>query len=149
MGERSVKFREVVRAPFWLMLFIYFLGFSLVVAIWAAMTTAIAAAALVIVTVATVFIYIRTPLVIEIDEKELRVGAAHIDRSYLGKARALTPQEMALMRTRDADPAAYLALRFWTSHGVRIDINDKRDSTPYWLITSKRKRVIEELINKV
>jgi hypothetical protein len=149
MGERSVKFREVVRAPFWLMLFIYFLGFSLVVAIWAAMTTAIAAAALVIVTVATVFIYIRTPLVIEIDEKELRVGAAHIDRLYLGKARALTPQEMALMRTRDADPAAYLALRFWTSHGVRIDINDKRDSTPYWLITSKRKRVIEELINKV
>ena len=149
MSERSVKFREVVRAPFWLMLFIYFLGFSLVVAIWAAMTTAIAAVALVIVTAATVFIYIRTPLVIEIDEKELRVGAAHIDRAYLGKARALTPQEMALMRTRDADPAAYLAIRFWTSHGVRIDIHDNRDSTPYWLITSKRKRVIEELINKV
>jgi hypothetical protein len=45
---------------------------------------------------------------------------------------------MSLMRTRNADPAAYLAIRFWTSHGVKIEISDERDRTPYWLVTTKR-----------
>jgi hypothetical protein len=45
---------------------------------------------------------------------------------------------MSMQRTREADPAAYLAIRFWTAHGVKIEITDDRDQTPYWLITSKR-----------
>ncbi len=138
MSERSIKFREVIRPPLWLMAFIYFLAFSLGVAIWAAMTTAIAAAVMALLTVGVIAIYFAAALVIEVDENELRVGKAHISKRYCGKSDLLTPAEMSLMRTRNADPAAYLAIRFWTSHGVKIEISDERDATPYWLVTTKR-----------
>jgi len=56
---------------------------------------------------------------------------------------------MSLQRTREADPAAYLAIRFWTAHGVKIEITDERDQTPYWLVTSKRKDALAEALRKV
>ena len=138
MSERSIKFREVIRPPLWLMAFIYFLAFSLGVAIWAAMTTAIAAVVMALLTVGVIAIYFSAALVIEVDESELRVGTAHIDKRFCGQIDLLTPAQMSLNRTREADPAAYLAIRFWTSHGVKIEINDQRDATPYWLVTTKR-----------
>ena len=138
MSERSIKFREVIRPPLWLMAFIYFLAFSLGVAIWAAMTTAIAAVVMALLTVGVIAIYFSAALVIEVDESELRVGTAHIDKRFCGQIDLLTPAQMSLKRTREADPAAYLAIRFWTSHGVQIEINDQRDATPYWLVTTKR-----------
>jgi hypothetical protein len=55
---------------------------------------------------------------------------------------------MRLLRTRDADPAAYLAIKFWEPRGLRIDLNDSRDKTPYWLVTSKRGEEIAALLNR-
>ncbi|MFM9151366.1 MAG: DUF3093 family protein [Candidatus Planktophila sp.] len=138
MSERSIKFREVIRPPLWLMAFIYFLAFSLGVAIWAAMTTAIAAAMMIFLTVGNIAIYFLASLVIEVDGRELRVGKAHIDKNFCGQIDLLTPSQMLLKRTREADPAAYLAIRFWSAHGIKIEINDHRDSTPYWLVTTER-----------
>ena len=138
MSERLINFREVIRPPLWLMAFIYFLALSLGIAIWAAMTTMIAAIVMALLTTLTILIYFTSSLVIEIDDRELRVGKAHIDKKFCGSATVLTPAQMSLARTREADPAAYLAIRFWTAHGVKIEISDERDQTPYWLVTSKR-----------
>jgi hypothetical protein len=138
MSERLIKFREVVRPPLWLMAFIYFLALSLVIAIWAAMTTAIAAITFITLTIATIVIYFRSALRIEVDENELKVGKAHISLKHLGAVQVLTDKQMLAKRTRDADPAAYLAIRFWTPRGIVIDIEDTRDTTPYWLVTSKK-----------
>ena len=77
-------------------------------------------------------------MVIEVDEKELRINNAHIELKYLGDIRILDTDSMRLVRGRDADPAAFLAMRFWTSRGVLVRVKDDRDTTPYWLITSKR-----------
>lgn len=137
MGERLIKFREVIRPPFWLMAFIYFLACSIGIAIWAAMTTMIAAVVMALLTAGTILIYFTSSLIIEIDDLELRVGKAHIDRKFCGEVIVLKPAQMSLQRTRKADPAAYLAIRFWTAHGVKIEVNDDRDQTPYWLVTSK------------
>jgi hypothetical protein len=138
MSERLIKFREVIRPPLWLMAFIYFLGLSLVIAIWAAMTTTIAAFSLAVVSIGTVAIYFTSTLRIEVDGQELRVGKAHISLDYLGAVHVLTQKEMLAKRTRGADPAAFLAIRFWTPRGVVIEIADQRDATPYWLVTCKR-----------
>ena len=149
MGERLIKFREVLRPPFWLMAFIYFLALSLGIAIWAAMNTIAAVIVMAPLTLATVAIYFIASLVIEIDENELRVGKAHIDKKFCGEIRVLTPAQMSLQRTREADPAAYLAIRFWTAHGVKIEINDDRDQTPYWLITSKRGEKLAKALRNI
>jgi hypothetical protein len=148
MSERLINFREVIRPPLWLMAFIYFLALSLGIAIWAAMTTTIAAVVMALLTAATISIYFTSSLVIEVDEIELRVGKAHIDKKFCGEVTVLTPAQMSLTRTREADPAAYLAIRFWTAHGVKIMINDDRDQTPYWLVTCKHGDELAKALRK-
>jgi hypothetical protein len=53
-----------------------------------------------------------------------------------------------LVRTRDADPSAFLAIRFWSGKAVKVEVKDSRDATPYLLISSKNpKRLVEALKN--
>jgi hypothetical protein len=142
-----MRFREVIRAPFWLLAFIYFLFISLVVAVWAALGNQPAFITWVFSTVLIVWIALKSKLVLEVDDSELRAGPAHIELKYLGRATALNDKEMGRLRTRDADPASYLIFRFWRSTGVKVEINDPRDQTPYWLITSKRSNELAEILN--
>lgn len=138
-----MRYREVIRAPLWLLAIIYFFMLTLVISIWSALGDNAGLIALAAVSAAIVWLYITTSLTIEVNDKELRVGKAHIHLSFIGQCVDLDAQAIRLTRTRDADPHAFLAIRFWASKGVKIAINDTRDQTPYWLISSKRG---EELI---
>ena len=133
-----VRFREVIAPPVWLLAFIYFLFTSISISIWAAIGTNPALWCQIILTVALIFIAIRSRMIIEVDEKELRINKAHIDLHYLSDVTVLDTEAMRGVRGRDADPAAYLAIRFWNSRGVMVRVKDVRDRTPYWLISSKR-----------
>jgi hypothetical protein len=139
-----MAFKEVIRPPLWLLSFIYFLLISLVIAIWAAFNNQIAFIAWVAATIGIFLIAFAARSEIVIDEKELRIGRAHIELLYLESVEKLTSDQMRLLRTRDADPAAYLAISFWISTGVKITLKDQRDPTPYWLVSSKKS---EELTN--
>ena len=142
-----MRFREVIRVPFWLLAFIYFLFISLVVAVWAALGNQPAFITWVLSTVLITLIAVKSKLILEVDENELRAGSAHIELKYLGQATALDGKELGRLRTRDADPASFLIFRFWRSTGVKVEINDPRDQTPYWLITSKRNNELAEILN--
>jgi hypothetical protein len=131
-------FREVIRPPLWVLTFIYFLFLSLVIAIWAALDNRSALISWIAATLGIIAIAIRWRTEITVDDKELRIGGAHIELRYLKEVSALSAQEMRLMRTRDADPAAFLALAFWIPAGVKIVLNDDRDSVPYWLISVRK-----------
>jgi hypothetical protein len=133
-----VIFTEVLRPPIWVLAFIYFMFLSLVIAIWAALDTTATMVAFAIATLSIPFIARTLTSRIRIDQNELRIDKAHIELKYLGKITVLDSSAMRLLRTRDADPAAFLAIKFWSSKGIKIEVNDPRDSTPYWLITSKR-----------
>jgi len=143
-----MRFREVIRAPFWVLAFIYFLFMSLVVAVWAAVGNQPALITWIVSTVLIVMIALKSTLVIEVDESELKAGPAHIELKYLGQATVLESKDMGRLRTRDADPASFLIFRFWRSTGVKVEINDPRDQTPYWLITSKRNKELAEILNR-
>ena len=133
-----VIFTEVLRPPIWVLAFIYFMFLSLVIAIWAALDTTATIVAFAIATLAIPFIAQALTSRIRIDQNELQIDKAHIELKYLGKVTVLDSSAMRLLRTRDADPAAFLAIKFWASKGIKIEVTDSRDSTPYWLITSKR-----------
>ena len=141
-------FKEVLRPPIWLLAFIYFLLLSLVIAIWAAFDNNVALVAFIVATIAIVYIAIAMRSTISLNSEELRIDRAHIEIKYLGSATVVDSQTMRLLRTRDADPAAYLAIRFWISKGIKITVVDPRDPTPYWLITSKRGEEIAALLDK-
>jgi hypothetical protein len=137
-------FREVIRPPLWVLAFIYFMFLSLVIAIWAALDNRSALISWIAATLGIIAIAIRWRTQITVDENELRIGQAHIELKYLKQVSALSRDEMRRMRTRDADPAAFLALAFWIPTGVKILIKDDRDSVPYWLISVRKS---EELTN--
>jgi hypothetical protein len=141
-----VIFKEVLRPPIWVLAFIYFLLLSLVIAIWAAFGSLLTIYTFIIATVALIYIAFKMRSIISITTEELRVNNAHIDVKYLGKATVLDAAAMRLLRTRDANPAAYLAIKFWTPTGIKIELKDPRDPTPYWLITSKRGEEIAALL---
>lgn len=138
----------MLRPPIWLLAFIYFLLLSLVIAIWAAFDTSAAVSALIAATIALIYAAVAMRSSISIDERELRIDRAHIDLKYIGGVDVLNTSQMRLLRTRDADPAAYLAIKFWISTGVQITVLDPRDPTPYWLVTSKRGDEIAALLKR-
>ena len=131
-------FREVIRPPLWVLVFIYFMFLSLVIAIWAAIDNRSALISWIAATLGIIAIAIRWRTQITVDENELRIGQAHIELRFLKEVSALSSEEMRRMRTRDADPAAFLALAFWIPTGVKILLNDDRDSVPYWLISVRK-----------
>jgi len=146
MPEKGVRYKEVIRAPLWLIAFVYFLILSLVMSIWAALGNTPALVSLGLLSIWVVVVYFKTALTIEVDENVLRVGAARIEHTYIGDVIALTPIEMKSIRTREADASAHLAIRFWSSKGLKLQISDPRDPTPYWLITSNNaKELIKAL----
>jgi hypothetical protein len=141
-----MRFKEVIRAPLWLVAFVYFLFLSMVLSIWAALGNTPALVTFGVLTIWLIFLFFRTALVIHMDESFLYVGQAKIERTYIGSAIALNNAELKLIRTRDADPSAYLAIRFWASKAVKVEVSDNRDATPYWLISSKNpQRLVEAL----
>ena len=142
-------FREVIHPPLWVLAFIYFLFLSLVIAIWAALDNRSALISWIAATLGIIAIAIRWRTGITVDDKELRIGGAHIELKYLKEVSALSAQEMRLMRTRDADPAAFLALAFWIPAGVKIVLNDDRDSVPYWLISVRKSEELTSTLYKL
>lgn len=141
-----MRYREVIRAPLWLLAIIYFFFLSLVVSIWAALGNNSAIVSLLVLTLTLITIYFKSGLTIEVDESEIRVGRAHLPRQYCGNILALDNQNLRRVRTRDADPAAFLAIRFWSPKAVQIFVDDTRDKTPYWLIsTSQPEKLLSAL----
>jgi hypothetical protein len=133
-----MRYREVIRAPLWLLAIIYFFFLSLVISIWAALGNNSAIVTLVVLSLTLINIYFKSGLSIEVDENELRVGRAHLPREYFGNVTALDNQQVRRVRTRDADPAAFLAIRFWSPKAIQVFVNDARDQTPYWLISTSQ-----------
>ena len=122
--------------PLWLLALIYFFFLSFVLSVWAALGNSAALISFLVLSALEVLIAVRTRLIIQVSESELLVGSAHIDLKYIGEVTVLDTAAMRAIRSRDANPIAFLAIRFWTSKGVKVEILDKRDETPYWLITS-------------
>jgi len=143
-----VLFREVIRPPLWLLAFIYFMFLSLVIAVWAALGNFSALITFIALTIALLAIAVTGKSEVRVIEDELVIGKAHIGVKYLGDVEILDKNAMRLVRTREADPAAFLAIKFWISTGVKITLKDQRDPTPYWLVSCKKGRELKSILYK-
>ena len=75
---------------------------------------------------------------VAVDGRTLHAGRAHIDLEHVGAATALDADGVRRQAGVDADARAYLLLRPYLKRGVRVDITDPADPTPYWLISCRR-----------
>ena len=128
-----------------LWLFLILLNASFALALWGAFDLRTALLDFLICLGFTLWIAEISPLTISADEDWLYVGKAKIEKKYISAIDPLSAEEMAVKRTRDANPAAYLVLRFWVKEGVVIYLNDSRDVTPYWLVSYKEPELIRNL----
>ena len=141
-----MRYREVIRMPLWLLALIYFFFLSFVLSVWAALGNSSALISFLVLSALLVLIAIRTRLIIQVTQSELMVGPAHIELKYIGEVSELDSAAMRNLRSRDANPMAYLGIRFWSSTGVKVELIDKRDETPYWLITSNKANQLAQAI---
>ena len=75
---------------------------------------------------------------IEVTAEALQAGRARIGLAEVGAVEVLDQARMAELRGRGIDPRAYHCQRGWLPVGVKVDIHDAADPTPYWLISSRR-----------
>jgi hypothetical protein len=121
-----------------LSLFLVALPFSEVVSI----SLALASIPLVL-----VLSWLGSPL-ITLNPQTLSIGQASIETKYLGKAEVVSPQEAFLERGVKLDSRAFTKFQIGVKQLVKIEIQDKQDPTPYWLIATRNPEVLAGLINK-
>lgn len=74
----------------------------------------------------------------------VRFGRATIDREFVGTATLVErPERQAAL----ADARAWKVIRAWIGRGVRVDINDPSDPTPYWYASSRNPEKLIEALN--
>lgn len=132
-----IDFSERIRAPWWAWLVIWawagMLGIAYGYAItpWIGVVLTIAVGAL-----ATVALVRSAPLV-TVDQTGCHAGRAFLEARYLGSAEALDREAARELRGVGADGRAYVLLRGWVGTAVRLEVDDDRDPTPYWYLSTR------------
>jgi hypothetical protein len=88
------------------------------------------------------FLFATSP-VLEVTDQVLRAGRAQIGREFITSATAETRQETRALLSTGADARAHLVIRSWIPRAVRVQISDSRDSTPYWLVSSRKPEALQ------
>lgn len=74
---------------------------------------------------------------VTLTDGELVAGRAHIPVELLGDVTFLNAAAMRQALGPDLDMRAYLCFRGWITTGLRVELADPDDPTPYWLISSR------------
>lgn len=111
---------------------------SVLVAFLVATPLWVALSATVLLTVVVIVVFVGYGSArIAVGDGLFHAGRARIEVGLLGEARALDSDAMRLLAGRDADARAFLLLRPYLAKGVRIDVDDPADPTPYWLVGTR------------
>lgn len=68
----------------------------------------------------------------------IRAGDAFLAEPHLGHVEPLDPQAWQAAMARAGADRAFLLTRSWIDRGVRIEVADPGDPTPYWLVSTRR-----------
>jgi hypothetical protein len=85
--------------------------------------------------------------IIEVTDEALTAGRAHIQRSFLGVARAYRDEAATLARGQQLDARAWLLIRGWVKPVVSVEVRDENDPAPYWLLSSRHPDELAEVLN--
>ena len=146
------NFQEKLRWPLTVWSIYLALCATISFSIWAALGNFVAAIATLLQFSLISFWSVRNTLVIAVhttpNKVMLHVDRAQLPLQYIKDVTVLDSRQMSLLRTRDAKPSAHLTLRFWVKTGIKIDVLDPLDPTPYWLISTKNGVLLKEVITR-
>jgi len=78
----------------------------------------------------------------------LRVGKAVIERRFLEDAVAIAPTESFAARSANLSPLAYSRFQPAVKGLVSVQVSDPRDSTPYWIFSTRNPEILAKRLNK-
>ena len=115
------------------------LVFALVLAVALSVVNLVTAAVtgLVALVVGVVLAWLYSP-VVAVRDGELVAGDAHIPLELLGEVTVLDRDGVQQAMGTRWDPRAFACLRTWAGGGVRVEVVDPHDPTPYWIVSSRR-----------
>lgn len=130
--------REVINWP----IRVWMLFLSLILSVVLAVGVVLSDVALIIFTssllVITVLFSRNSRLIISASGELLVVGRAKIERRFIRDIIPLDEVNMKYERGAGINPRAFLAIRFWIKGGMKVVLDDPRDPTPYWLVSTNR-----------
>jgi hypothetical protein len=91
-----------------------------------------------LVTGALLALLVRSTPTVSVAGGVLVAGRARIPIRLTGAVQVLDTAAMRHAHGPGLDARAYLCLRGWVPTGVRIQLTDPMDRTPYWLVSSRR-----------
>jgi len=149
MARSNLKseFAERITWPLWLWLLALMILASIYLTFWAPFGTLSATVVSLIFAIALVYSWQKSHLEIVVVNNWLYVGNAKIESKYIKKVTVLKKDDFLKIRGPKADPACFNATRFWVTTGVKVEINDKKDPTPYWLISSKKAKALAKSLS--
>ena len=145
--NEELTYAEKSKLPLKVWVFIIGMSISIYLAIWAPLGVMPALLMTLIFFAGFLAVLNKMQTKVFISKDYLYANNAKIEIKYIKKAIPLNKSEFRDLNGVSADPAAFLATNFWTNTGVKIELKDKNDPTPYWLISSKRATEIAKKLN--
>jgi hypothetical protein len=83
-------------------------------------------------------VLLRGSPLVGVRDGEFVAGRAHVAVGLVGEVTVLDAPAMRHAAGPGLDARAHLCLRGWVRAGLRLDLVDPQDPTPYWLVSSRR-----------
>jgi len=144
-GGSPIIYHETLR-PTWSMWLLVVLAAALGWLTLAPLSTGWGIASGIVMAAIAVVGLLATQSDITVTTTHLQVGRATIERSHVGEVTGFVGDEAFQQRGRKLHGLAYLHLRSWIKPVVRIQIEDRRDRTPYWLTSTARPQELVEAL---
>jgi hypothetical protein len=138
VGSSGTNYREWLVAPWWMwpaaVAVAAFLATELAIGAFAlrAPITYLVAGAIAIAGVAAM-----SRIRVRVDDQTLHVDDAHLPLAVIRGVTIIDAVARRELLGPEADPLAFVIIRPWIPGGVRIDLDDPADPTPYWYVSSR------------
>lgn len=76
--------------------------------------------------------------VVAVTAEGFRAGRASLPLEFVGAVEAFDGEEATAERGPRLNGLAYLCIRGWIPAVVRVELTDPEDTTPYWLVSTRR-----------
>ena len=133
-------FRERLTVPIMWWLLAGLFSLSVLIAVGAYLDTTWAVGTSVATFSVAAAIFGSASIMISVDEKEIHVGRATIERAYIAACRALSAEDTRRRTGVEADARAHMVLRPYIKTAVEITLVDPVDPVPYWLVSTRHPR---------
>ncbi len=85
---------------------------------------------------------------IQVIDDELRVGSETLALRHIGRIDIVAKADKQAALGPQLDPAAFLVHRGWVGPLIRIEVTDRADPRPYWVISTRDPEALARALDR-